>query len=87
MDKKQKFSDQLRQAIRNADRSRYQIAQESRVGESSLSRFVNESAGLTLESIDKIADCLDLEIRAKSKQDAANREKYSNVPNPRKDCL
>jgi transcriptional regulator with XRE-family HTH domain len=61
------LSEQLRQSILNADISRYRIAQETGLSESALSRFVNGVAGLSLESIDKIGECLDLQINDKSK--------------------
>ncbi len=54
MPKRVPISEQLRQAILNADMSG--------LTEAGLSRFVNHVTGLSLESIDKIGECLDLEI-------------------------
>ncbi len=63
MTKKQKqISEQLRDAILNADISRYQIAKQTGLTEASLSRFVNRVCGLSLDSIDKIGECIGLEI-------------------------
>lgn len=59
MPKRQSFSDQLRQALLNAPMSRYRLAAECGIPESSLSRFVNGKMGLPLASIDKLADLLD----------------------------
>ncbi len=56
------FSDQLRDAILNADISRYRISKETGLTEAGLSRFVNGVAGLSLDSIDKVGECLGLEI-------------------------
>jgi len=42
--------------------SRYRLAKETGLTEAGLSRFVNHVTGLSLESIDKIGECLDLKI-------------------------
>jgi len=70
MAKRKKLSEQLRDAILNAETSRYRISKETGITEAALSRFVNHGSGLSLESIDKIGDCLDLElvVRQRSKR-------------------
>ena len=60
--KRKQISEQLRDAILNADISRYRIAQETGLTEAGLSRFVNGVSGLFLDSIDKIGECLGLDI-------------------------
>ncbi len=60
--KPKKISDQLREAILSAEITRYRIAQETGVSEAVLSRFVNGPSGLSLDSIDKIGECLGLNI-------------------------
>ncbi len=62
MSAKQLFSEQLRQAVENSDKSRYQISKQTGIAQSVLSRFINEDAGLSMESIDKLCDCLDLSL-------------------------
>jgi transcriptional regulator with XRE-family HTH domain len=62
MVKREPISDQLRKVILNADKSRYRIAQETGLSEAALSRFVNGVCGLSLDSIDKVGECLGLEI-------------------------
>ncbi len=62
------ISEQLRAAILNADISRYRIAKETGLTEAGLSRFVNGVSGLSLDSIDKIGDCLGLEIAKRKLQ-------------------
>ena len=57
-----KLSDQLRAAILNADRSRYRISKQTGITEAGLSRFVNHVSGISLDTIDKIDECLELEI-------------------------
>ena len=56
------LSEQLREAILNADISRYRIAKETGLTQAGLSRFVNGVSGLSMDSIDKIGDCLGLQI-------------------------
>ena len=56
------LSEQLRAAILSSDKTRYQIWKETGVTEAALSRFVHKLGGLTLGSIDKIGQCLDLDI-------------------------
>ena len=56
------LSEQLKALILNANMSRYRIAKITGLTEAGLSRFVNGISGLSLDSIDKISDCLDLEI-------------------------
>ncbi len=57
------LSEQLREAILNADISRYRIAKETGLTQAGLSRFVNHVTGLSLDSLDKIGQCLGLEIK------------------------
>ena len=63
--KQKKLSQQLREAILNAEISRYELSKRSGVGQGSLSRFVHEQQALTLASIDKIGDVLKLHIESK----------------------
>ena len=59
---KTKFSDQIRAAIENCGTSRYTIAQETNLSESTLSRFMSGSRGLSMTALDELAEYLDLEI-------------------------
>jgi len=49
-------SEIIRSALKNSEISRYQIAQETRVQEATLSRFVNGERGLSMSAIDRLAD-------------------------------
>ena len=60
-----KFSDQLRAAIEGSGLSRYQLARETEVSESSLSRFVANGKGLSMDSLDKLAKFLRLSAEFK----------------------
>ena len=57
----------LRQAIHTSGLSRYRLAQMSGVSEAALSLFVNGHRSLTLSSVVKLAEVLDLELRPRKK--------------------
>jgi len=57
-----RFSEQIRQAILNCGRTRYWIAKRSGVHQSQLSRFVRGEAMLTLDTLDRVAAVLGLEV-------------------------
>ena len=71
--KPKKISDQLREAILSAEITRYRIAQETGVSEAVLSRFVNGPSGLSLDSIDKIGECLGLNITTPKQRNRKKR--------------
>jgi transcriptional regulator with XRE-family HTH domain len=62
-----KFSDQLRQAVKDSGLSRYAISARTGIEQSTLSLFVKGKRGLSLKSIDELADCLWLEIKVRRK--------------------
>ena len=64
MTKRQRFSEQLRRAVETSDKTRYRISKETGIAQSILSRFVNEGAGLSMESVDKLVECLGLRLVA-----------------------
>jgi len=66
--KRKPIREQLKEAILNADVSRYRIAKETGLTEASLSRFLNDVAGLSLDSIDKIGDYLELDITTRERK-------------------
>jgi transcriptional regulator with XRE-family HTH domain len=65
--KRTKLSDQLRQAIDASGKSRYQVCKETGIGQPTLSRFMHGQGGLSIDSLDRLADCLGLDITARSK--------------------
>lgn len=69
------LSEQLKDAILNADVSRYRIAQETGLTEAALSRFVNGVAGLSLDSVDKIGEYLVLEITTRKQKPRTRKGK------------
>jgi DNA transposition AAA+ family ATPase len=64
--KKQRLSlsDELRQAIERSGVSRYSIWQQTGIDQGSLSKFMDGERGLSIESIDTIAELLGLHICA-----------------------
>lgn len=61
--KRQPISEQLRRAILASGMSRYRICKEIGIGQPSMSRFMAGIAGLSLETIDALAELLGLELR------------------------
>ena len=62
MTRKLRFSDQLRREVERSEMSRYRIGKRTGIASSILSRFVNQGVGVSMANIDKLFDCLDLEI-------------------------
>jgi transcriptional regulator with XRE-family HTH domain len=56
------FSEQIRNAIRNAGVSRYAIAKQANISESALSRFMSGEQSMSLATLDGIAEALGLEV-------------------------
>lgn len=71
--KKTKLSDALRAAIEKAGVSRYQIAKETGITQSSLSRFVASGRGLSIDAADKLCEYLDLEIVERQKKRSSRK--------------
>ena len=59
------FSDQVRRAIRDAAITRYELSQRTGVDQSVLSRFIKGKSGISLDSLDLIAEVLDLRVVTK----------------------
>ncbi len=58
----------LREAIEGSDLNITQLGELSGVDKAQISRFVNEKRTLTLESAERIAEALGLELTAKKKR-------------------
>lgn len=73
MAKKQRkrLTDEIREAMARSEKSRYAIARETDIDAASLSRF-SQGRGLSMESLDRLAECLGLHICTESK---ANTDK------------
>ena len=57
-----KISDQLRQAIDDSGETRYRIAQETGIDESTLAKFYNGHQGLSMRALDRLGEYLRLRI-------------------------
>ena len=66
--KPRKFSDQIRQAIGDSGETRYRIAQETGLNEAALGKFFHGERGLSLDSLDKLAEYLGLEVVTKRRK-------------------
>lgn len=63
MRKKQaSFIDQVRRAVEESDMSRYAIGKITGIDQAALSRFVYGERGLTMENLDRLAECLGLRV-------------------------
>ena len=71
-------SDQLRQAVRDSEMSRYQISRLTGIAESILSRFVNSDAGLSLGNFDRLCQALGLRLTSEKPAKQAKRKVTKN---------
>jgi DNA-binding phage protein len=67
------FSEQLRRAIERSELTRYRISQKTGINQSVLSRFMNQGGGLSLDSIDKLCECLGLRLVSDDKPNKKGR--------------
>jgi transcriptional regulator with XRE-family HTH domain len=67
MSRELSLSDEIRQAVDASGLSRYRIAKELGISESTMSRFMNRKGGLTLKLLDRLADLLGLHITVERK--------------------
>jgi predicted XRE-type DNA-binding protein len=74
MAKKQLFSEQLRLAIKRSEMTRYRISLQTGIAQSILSRFLNHGAGLSMDSVDKLIECLDLMIVPRNNPSSKKRK-------------
>jgi len=63
-----KLSDQLREAIDKAGVSRYEIAKQTGVSETTLCRFVSGERGISVDAMDAIGQYLGLSIVGQKKR-------------------
>ena len=61
------LTDQIRQAVEDCEKSRYQIAKETGVDKAALSRFVHGERGLSVENLDLVAECIGLRVVVEGK--------------------
>ncbi len=67
MGKKQiRFSDQIRQAIDSSGLSRYRICKDAGIDQATFSRFMAGKVGLSMSTLDALADVLGLNITTRA---------------------
>ncbi len=64
MTKKQarQFSDEIRAAVETCGKTRYRIAKETGIDAAVLCRFVQGQVGLSMDTLDKLAECIGLHV-------------------------
>ena len=60
--KRIKLSDQVRRAIKESGMTRYAICQETGIDQGAMSHFLAGHRGLSMDSLDRLADLLKLNI-------------------------
>ena len=72
--------DQLRKAIKEGCKSRYQLWKETDIDQGQLARFMDGISGLSIESMERLIEALGLEIIIRHKKDrkASKRKKVKN---------
>jgi predicted transcriptional regulator len=63
------FSERFKQAIDGSGLTRYRIAKDSGVAQSTISQFMNGKRSLSLKAVDRIAEVIDLEFISKQPQE------------------
>ena len=69
MTKKQakQFSDEIRVAVQNCGKTRYRIAKETGIDAATLCRFVQGRVGLSMDSLDRLANEIGLHVASTHK--------------------
>ena len=57
--------EEIREAIAKGEKTRYRLWKESGITQGHLSEFMAGRRGLSVENLEKLAACLDLEITAR----------------------
>lgn len=57
-----KILDSIRAAIQKSEKTRYVLSKETGIDNAQLSRLMAGKSGLSVESLERLADALDLEI-------------------------
>jgi len=57
-----KMTDQIRRAIDDSGLTRYRIAQETGIDESTLAKFYNGHRGLSMDALNRLGELLNLRI-------------------------
>ena len=66
--------DDLRHAIDASGKTRYRLWRETGISQAQLSQFMAGSKGLSVEALEKLAECLDLEVVARPAKRTHNKK-------------
>jgi transcriptional regulator with XRE-family HTH domain len=70
-----KILDTIRKEIARGKKSRYAIAREIGISEGHLSRLMDGTKGLSIDTLERVADCLGLKITIEPKRKKKRRVK------------
>jgi hypothetical protein len=62
-----RFSDEIRAAVETCGKTRYRISKETGIDAAVLCRFVQGQVGLSMDTLDTLAECLGLHVVSERK--------------------
>ena len=68
-----RVEDAMRKALRTAAISRYEVCKRTGVDQGHMSKFMSGQAGFSFETMERIADCLGVEIVVRPKRGRKGR--------------
>jgi transcriptional regulator with XRE-family HTH domain len=63
-----KLLDEIREAIRTSDKTRYRLSKETGIPQSQLSRLMTGEKGVSFDAMERLAEALGLEIILRPKR-------------------
>ena len=63
-----KIIERIRRAVDASGKTRYRLSKESGVSEAQLSRLMSGKRGLSVDTVERLAQCLGLEIKIRCRQ-------------------
>ncbi len=79
-----KILDEIREAIKVSDKTRYRLSKETSIPQSQLSRLITGEKGLSFEALERLAEALGLEIIIRQKK-AQKKAKGKKVKHGKRD--
>lgn len=70
------LSEQLRHVIESCGKSRYQLSRETGIDQATLSRFISDKGGLSIQVLDQLGKVLGLKIIVAKRKDTNRSRKY-----------
>lgn len=78
-----RFSDQIRQAVDLSGLSRYRICKEAGIDQATFSRFMSGKVGMSMQTLDALADVVGLKVVACSPVQLSSSAKRGHKPKGR----